>query len=273
MSLYNPFIINAIIGVILCGITSMIIGTLSMLRNVHYLSAEVTHSALSGAGIGALIYAIIGYEPIIFIMATLFSIATSIVTGYIIREKGVEASGLAIGTSLAISMSIYSIVAGMIRAELLIKVNSYLISDILLITSSDLMKMSIISIIGLIVLLVFYREIIYICFDIEGSEALGLNTKIYDYLIFTLIGASGVVLARAVGALLVYALTIIPAACAIELSNSIRNTFIYTFTISILSGIMGLIISIIINLHTSGMIALTSTTIYIIIKTLKKFKQ
>lgn len=273
MSLYNPFIINAVIGVILCGITSMIVGALSTLRNVHYLSAEVTHSALSGAGIGALMYTIIGYEPIIFIMATLFSIVTSIVTGYIIREKGVEASGLAIGATLAISMSIYSIIAGVIRAELLIKVNSYLISDILLITSSDLIKMSIISIIGLIALLTFYREIVYICFDIEGAEALGLNTKIYDYLLFTLIGASGAVLARTVGALLVYALAILPAACAIELSNSIQKTFIYTFTISTLSGIIGLIISIILNLHTSGIIALISTTIYIIIKTLKKLKR
>jgi len=271
MNIYNPFIINVIIGIILCGITSMIIGALSMLRNVHYLSAEVTHAALSGAGIGALIYSITGCEQLIFIMATLFSIATSIITGYIIREKGFEASGLAIGVALALSMSIYAMVIGILKAELIIKVNSYLISDILLITSNDLINMLMIAILGLIILLTFHREIVYTCFDMEGAEALGLNTKIYDYLIFTLIGASGVVLARALGALLVYALAIMPAACSIELSNNVQKIFTYTFIFSVFSGFTGLILSIILNVSTSGMIALTSTITYITIKILKKY--
>jgi len=268
--LYSPFIMNALIGIILGGVTAMITGALSTLRNVHYLSAEVTHSALGGAAIGALIYSQIEYEPIIFITATTFSIISSIITGYIVRERGVEATGLAIGVVLAISLSTYSIVIGMLKAELIIKVNSYLLSDILLITYSDLMGMTLISFIGLIVLIAFYKELIYVCFDVEGAEALGLKTKIYDYMAFALIGATGAVLARAMGALLIYALAILPAASSIELSNSTSKIFIYTFTISLIAGLAGLLISLTLNLPTSGTIAATATTIYILIKVAKK---
>jgi|YelNatPaOPRAMG01_1025707.scaffolds.fasta_scaffold07668_7 ABC-type Mn2+/Zn2+ transport system permease subunit len=268
--IYSPFIMNALIGIVLGGVTAMIAGALSMLRNVHYLSAEVAHSALGGAAIGALIYSQIGYEPIIFIAATTFSIISSIITGYIVRERGGEAAGLAIGVALAISLSTYSIVIGMLKAELIIKVNSYLLSDILLITYSDLIGMTLISFIGLIVLIAFYKEMLYICFDVEGAEALGLKTKIYDYMAFALIGAAGAVLARAMGALLIYALAILPAASSIEISNSTSKIFIYTFTISLTSGITGLLISLTLNLPTSGTIAATATTIYILIKVARK---
>lgn len=270
MEIYSPFIINAIIGIILGGIASLIVGSLSMLRGVHYLSAEVTHAALGGAAIGALIYDKIKFEPIFFIMALTFSILTSIVTGYIVRERGVEASGMAIGISLAISLSIYAIIIGLIRSELIIRVNSYLLSDILLITYSDIINMTIISIIGLLTLIFLHREFIYICFDLEGTEAMGLKTNLYDYLIFTLIGALGVVIAKAMGALLVFALAIVPASCSMEIAKNANRIFIYTFLISISSGIIGLWISIILNLPTSGVIAITAVTIYVIVKVLKK---
>jgi len=72
------------------------------------------------------------------------------------------------------------------------------------------------------------------------------------------------------GALLIYALAILPAASSIELSNSTSKIFIYTFTISLIAGLAGILISLTLNLPTSGTIAATATTIYILIKMAKK---
>lgn len=269
MNLITPFILNAFIGVVIISIMLTIIGTISTFRNVHYLSAEVAHAALGGASLGVIIYSIIEYEYVIFITAIMFSILTSILTCYIIREKGIEASGMAIGIALAISISIYAICISLMKTELIIKVNSYLLSDILLITIDDLIAILTTSIIGLIILIAFYKEIVYICFDLEGAESLGLNTKTYDYMIFILIGLCGAILARTIGALLAYALSIIPSACAREISDNIIKTFIYTFIIALIFGLSGLIISIIFNLTTSGTIAAIAVLTYITIKIIK----
>jgi len=271
ISLTSPFIINAIIGIILGSLAALIAGALSMLRGVHYLSAEVTHAALGGAAIGALFYEILHIDSIFFIIALLFSMLTAMFTGYITRKEGIEVSGLAIGLALGFSLSIYAIIIGLIPAELQIKVNSYLISDILLLTQTDLVYMAITAILGLLVMFLFYNEVIYTCFDLEGTEALGLRTTLYDYIIFALVGMAGVVIAKAVGALLVFALAIMPAASARELSNSVPKLFLYTFVIALFSGFTGLFLSIIINFPTSGLIAIIASIIYLMIILIKKF--
>ncbi|MGC8948558.1 MAG: metal ABC transporter permease [Thermoprotei archaeon] len=265
INLMNPFIINAIIGIILGSLAALIAGTISMLRGVHYLSAEVTHAALGGAAIGALVYEITHIDLMFFVIALLFSILTAMFTGYITRKGGIEVSGLAIGLALAFSLSIYAIVIGLIPAELQIRVNSYLISDILLLTNADLIYMTTTIVIGLLIVFLFYNEVIYTCFDLEGTEALGLRTRIYDYIIFALVGIAGVVIAKAVGALLVFALAIVPAATAKELSDSIPKLFFYTFIIALISGFFGLFLSILINFPTSGMIAMVASLIYLIV--------
>ncbi|MGC9165962.1 MAG: metal ABC transporter permease [Thermoprotei archaeon] len=266
INLMNPFIINAIIGIILGSLAALIAGTISMLRGVHYLSAEVTHAALGGAAIGALVYEITHIDLMFFVIALLFSILTAMFTGYITRKGGIEVSGLAIGLALAFSLSIYAIVIGLIPAELQIRVNSYLISDILLLTNADLIYMTTTIVIGLLIVFLFYNEVIYTCFDLEGTEALGLRTRIYDYIIFALVGIAGVVIAKAVGALLVFALAIVPAATAKELSDSIPKLFFYTFIIALISGFFGLFLSILINFPTSGMIAMVASLIYLIVR-------
>ncbi|MGB9728728.1 MAG: metal ABC transporter permease [Thermoprotei archaeon] len=265
INLMNPFIINAIIGIILGSLAALIAGTISMLRGVHYLSAEVTHAALGGAAIGALVYEITHIDLMFFVIALLFSILTAMFTGYITRKGGIEVSGLAIGLALAFSLSIYAIVIGLIPAELQIRVNSYLISDILLLTNADLIYMTTTIVTGLLIVFLFYNEVIYTCFDLEGTEALGLRTRIYDYIIFALVGIAGVVIAKAVGALLVFALAIVPAATAKELSDSIPKLFFYTFIIALISGFFGLFLSILINFPTSGMIAMVASLIYLIV--------
>ncbi len=271
ISLTSPFIVNAMIGIVLGSLAALIAGTLSMLRGVHYLSAEVTHAALGGAAIGALFYEITRTDSMFFVIALLFSMMTAIFTGYITRKEGIEVSGLAIGLALAFSLSIYAIVIGLIPAELQIKVNSYLISDILLLTQSDLIYMAITVLLGLLIMYLFYNEVIYTCFDLEGAEALGLKTMAYDYIIFALVGIAGVVIAKAVGALLVFALAIVPAATARELSNSVPKLFLYTFIIAIFSGFAGLFLSIMVNFPTSGLIAIIASMIYLIVIIVKRF--
>jgi ABC-type Mn2+/Zn2+ transport system permease subunit len=93
--------------------------------------------------------------------------------------------------------------------------------------------------------------------------------KLYDLLLFALAGMAGVVAARSVGALLVYAFMIAPAASARELTNRVRDHLILTFIIALSSGLIGLAAASTFNLPASGTIAAIPSGLYIILLILR----
>jgi ABC-type Mn2+/Zn2+ transport system permease subunit len=264
----NPFMVRAVIAVFLAALMSTL-GTLALLRGVAYLPAEVSHSALGGAAVGVYLsaYAASWIDP--FLVAALFSVATALTTEYAGRREGAEVMGAAIGGSLAATLAIYAFIRGLVPGELKAVIDGYLIGDILLLSSRDIIQLSAVSILTLAFTLLFYNELIYICFDMDGAEALGLNVKLYDLLLFALAGMAGVVAARSVGALLVYAFMIAPAASARELTNRVRDHLILTFIIALSSGLIGLAAASTFNLPASGTIAAIPSGLYIILLILR----
>jgi len=111
--------------------------------------------------------------------------------------------------------------------------------------------------------LLFYHEVMYICFDAEGSEAMGINVKFYDYLMFFLIGLSGGLMAKIFGSLLVFALVLAPAAAARMFSAHVRTYLINTVILTVLLGMVGLLMSIYLDLPSSGMIAALTSAAYV----------
>ncbi|MGC8849717.1 MAG: metal ABC transporter permease [Candidatus Bathyarchaeia archaeon] len=265
----NPFMLRAVIGVFLASLTAML-GALTLLRGVAYLPAEASHSALGGAAIGVYLsaYAISWVDP--FLVAALFSVATALITEYAGRRDGAEAMGAAIGGSLAATMAMYAFVRGLVPGELKAVIDGYLIGDVLLLSSRDILQLTAATLLTLAFTLLFYNELTYICFDMDGAEALGLNVVLYDRLLFALAGIAGVVAAKSMGALLVYAFMIAPAASARELTNRVRDHLILSFIIALSSGLIGLAAASILNLPASGTIAAIPSGIYIVLLTLRR---
>ena len=268
LEMVNPFILRAIVGIFLAASMSML-GAFALLRGVAYLPAEVSHSALGGAAVGVYLSAYVASWMDPFLVAALFSVATALITEYAGRREGPEMMGAAIGGSLAATMAIYAFLRGLVPGELKAVIDGYLIGDVLLLSSMDILQLLTVTTITLAFTLLFYNELIYICFDMEGAEALGLNVKLYDYLLFTLAGLAGVVAAKSVGALLVYAFMIAPAASAKELTNRIRDHLLLTFVIALSSGLVGLTVASILNLPASGTIAAIPSGMYIILLILR----
>ncbi|MEM2122292.1 MAG: metal ABC transporter permease [Candidatus Bathyarchaeia archaeon] len=260
----NPFMLRAVIGIFLAGSMSTL-GTLALLRGVAYLPAEVSHSALGGAAVGVYLSAYLASWIDPFLVAAVFSVATALITEYAGRREGPEVMGAAIGGSLAAAMAIYAFIRGFVPGELKAVIDGYLIGDVLLLSSRDIIQLSAVTVLTLVFTLLFYNELVYICFDMDGAEALGLNVKLYDYLLFALAGMAGVVAAKSVGALLVYAFMIAPAASARMLTNRVRDHLILTFIIALSSGLIGLAVASMFNLPASGTIAAIPSGIYIVL--------
>ncbi|MCS7374726.1 MAG: metal ABC transporter permease [archaeon GB-1845-036] len=267
----NPFIFRAIIGIVLASFSASTMGTFIVVRGISFLTAEVAHAALGGAALGIFLQAV-GLLPNVnpFIIATIFAIGVTIITGIASREGTRKKLETAIGAAFAISMAMAVTLMGIIPSERLPEIWGYLIGDLLLLTYDDLLLLATITAIITVLTTIFLREFLYISFDIEGAEALGLNSKIYNYLMLILASLSIVVETKTVGSIIVYAFMILPAAIASQAKIDITSIMIYSLLISIFVGLIGLTFSLILNLPPSGIIGLIFSGIYISVSILKK---
>jgi ABC-type Mn2+/Zn2+ transport system permease subunit len=253
--------LRAYLAVLLMGAVSGA-GALAIIRGIAYLPAEASHAALSGAAIGVLLSYLLQTPLDPFLAAVLVSIATTMIVAYAGRHGGAEALSAALAGALALSLSVYVVARALVPPELKVVIDSYLVGDILLLTWGDLASLAAVVVLGVFSLLLFYNEFIYVAFDPEGAEVMGLNMKFYDYLIFLLIGLAGGVAAKTVGSLLVFALILAPAVTAREFSSHPKALFIYTFIITVIVGYGGLVLGIYVGFPAAGTMALLASGLY-----------
>jgi len=265
MLVKNPFLLRAIIGVVLASFASATMGSFTVLRGITFLTAEVAHAALGGAALGVFLQSS-GIAPWIdpFYVATIFAVVTAILTGYAGERGHTIKMETAIGVAFAVSMSLAVTMVGLIPSEKLPKIWGYLIGDVLLLTYDDILSLLIITIAVVILTTLFCKEFSYISFDIEGAAAAGLNVKAYHYAMIILSALAIVVSTKTVGSILVYAFMVAPAATALELASNVPSVMIISLLLSLTCGLAGIAISFTVNLAPSGITGLLLSAIYII---------
>jgi zinc transport system permease protein len=142
---------------------------------------------------------------------------------------------------------------------------SYLFGSLVAVSSKDITVISIVGLFIIISMVLLHRELFSITFDEEAARVTGIPVRIIN-IYFTLMTALVVALSvRVVGALLISALMVIPAAVSLQLAKSFRSTFIISALVAVFSVITGLYSSFIFDLAPGGTIVLIASTILIIV--------
>lgn len=255
------FMQNALIISILISIICPCIGVFLVLRRHSMIGDTLAHSSLAGVALGL----VFGQNPIIsaFIFTSLCSFLIEVLKNY--YKKYTEII-LVIVMSLSIGIAITLISSGQARAN----VNSFLFGSILTVTKQDLLIVSVLCLITLIVLFVFFNQLVYITFDEEGAKVAGVKVKLINYVFSIIVAAAISVSIRVVGVLVLSSMIALPVASAIQLQKGFRKTLVYSIIISIIDIISGLVISYYVNAAAGGVIAITSVIMLVIVITIKK---
>ena len=123
------------------------------------------------------------------------------------------------------------------------EVFGYLFGSILSVTQTDLIIIFVLSIVILSILGLFFKEFHFISFDQDMAEASGIPAKKLSFLLLNLISLAVVIALKSVGAMLVFALLVIPAAAAQQWATTMRSMMIYSAIIGVGSSWMGVLIS------------------------------
>ncbi|CAA6804491.1 MAG: Zinc ABC transporter, inner membrane permease protein ZnuB [uncultured Campylobacterales bacterium] len=250
------FMQNAIIGGIIVSFICGIVGTLVVVNKMMFISSSIAHSAYGGIGI-AIFFGI----PII-LGASVFSIILASFIAYITYNKPHRLD------TYMVFIWTFGMALGIILIDLSPQYNidfmSFLFGSILTISVSDIYVMSgYLSFLVLFVLM-FYRYIICMSYDMEFSIIRGMPTKIFYFLLIILICIAVILSIQIVGLILIMALFTIPSFIAQSLSSSLFKMMVISTVLNIVFVISGLVVSYVYNIPTGACIILIASVVFLL---------
>jgi zinc transport system permease protein len=229
---HYEFIQNAILAGLLVSFASGIIGSLIVVNRMVFLAGGIAHT--SYGGIGLAVY----FGLPIFLGASVFAVVAALLMAVITlnqRDKIDTFIGLIWAVGMAIGIIFVDLTPGY-NVDLM----SYLFGSILAVSSDDLTYMSVL--LGCIILIVtiFYREVLAVSYDSQYASLRGINVKFFYTLILVLSALTVVIAIKVVGLILVIALLTIPIYIAEKLSNTLGVMMIVSGVLSSIFTLVGL---------------------------------
>lgn len=230
--LHYEFIQNAIIAGLLVSFASGIIGSLIVVNRMVFLAGGIAHTSYGGIGIA------VYFGLPIFLGASVFAVGAALLMAMITlnqRDKIDTFIGLIWAVGMAIGIIFVDLTPGY-NVDLM----SYLFGSILAVSNDDLTYMGILLTAIIIIVTLFYREILAVSYDSQYANLRGINVKFFYTLILILSALTVVIAIKVVGLILVIALLTIPIYIAEKLSNSLGVMMIVAGVLSALFTLVGL---------------------------------
>ena len=109
------------------------------------------------------------------------------------------------------------------------------------------------------IIVLFYKELLAVTFDEEYAKVIGIPRNVIQFLLIIIIALTISTTVRAVGAMLVSGLMVLPVATSLLISKGFKTTIWFSIIFSETAIIIGLILSYQFNLASGGSIILVST--------------
>ncbi|MFM7600040.1 MAG: metal ABC transporter permease [Pseudanabaena sp.] len=228
------FMRNAIAIGVLIGILSAVIGSYLIVQHMGLLGDVVAHAVLPGLAIAFYI----GMD--IFLGAFIAGTISTFVVAWIQTHSKIK-----VDTAMALVFSGFLALGVMLITTLKSKLDlhSFLFGDILGVTSTDLWRTLIIAIAVLSCVAIFYRELIFYCFDPLASKAMGLPVHFIHFGLMAGITLTIIASMQSVGVVLVVSLLTGPAATAYLLVKELHLMMSLGAIIGVIASVSGMYVS------------------------------
>jgi ABC-type Mn2+/Zn2+ transport system permease subunit len=235
---------------IMCGAISNFV----VLKRLSFLGAGISHAAFGGVALGVLF----GTEPLYTGIA--FTWVLTMLIGYVSRE-GHLSEDTAIGIAYVAAMALGTIFLGFARSYNF-DVFGYLFGNILGVTATDLIMTAALGVVILLLLGLFRKELVFLAFDEEMAQVVGLPVRFLYYLLLSIMALTVVIAIKVVGIVLVSALLVLPGATSLQLTKNIVPMVGLSIMCGLVSTLSGLYLSYTLNLASGATIVLTATALF-----------
>ena len=253
------FMIRSLITAMLSGIMLPILGSFTINRNMGFMADAMAHATLPVIAIGVFW----GFS--ISVLGIPAAILIALILGLIIRNSSV-------GEDTAIGIIFSSFFAlGFILIKILnvsVNLEDLLFGQILAVSTFDVIMISILFFTVFVILVVFFKQLLFYSFDPVGAQVRGLNVSFLNYLFLIILSLVIIGSIQTVGIILVLSMLIIPAAAAKLATKTFINSIKLSIFFGVISSVSGLYLSYYFNLPSGPSMSLVATGLFIIVFTI-----
>jgi len=249
------FLQNSLVTAVVIGIVSGAVGCFIILRGMSLMGDAISHAVLPGVAISY----ILGIN--FFVGAIIFGLLSSIIITFI-KNNSIIKGDTAIGITFSSFLALGAILIGVANSST--DLFHILFGNILAVQDIDKWLTIGVSGIVLIVIILFFKELLITSFDPLMARAIGMKVNFYHYLLMVLLTLVSVTAMQSVGTILIVAMLITPAATAYLYTNSLRKMIILSSSLGAVSSVLGLFIGYSFNIAVGSSIVITSAIIFAI---------
>ncbi len=201
-ALQYDFMQNAFAAGLLASLICGVMGTIVVVNRIVFLSGGIAHAAYGGIGMA------IFFEIPLILGTALFSTAAAVVMAAVTlkaRHRSDTIIGVIWATGMAVGIILTDLTPGY-NVDLM----SYLFGSILTVPRSDLWMMLGLTLVLLVFVIFFYKDILALSYDEEFARLRNVPVKRLYFFQIVLLALSIVLIIRVVGLILVIALLTIP---------------------------------------------------------------
>lgn len=255
------FMKNALLAILLVTPLFGLLSTMVVSNRMAFFSDSLGHGAFTGIAIGVLLGATSPLAALI-----IFSIVFAIFITYI-KNKSTASTDTIIGvfssTAIALGLMIMSYGGGFN------KFSSFLIGDVLSITSDDLAALLTVFVLVFIGWALLFNRLLVLSINQSFARSRGMNTFVIESLFAAMLAVVVAISIQWVGILIINALLVLPAAAARNVTNSVKAYHIVSVAIAMAAGLTGLVVAYYANMAVGATVVVISALVFFITLALK----
>lgn len=193
----------------LCGL----VGVFVVVRSMSYIGHGLSHAVFGGAAVSA----VMGVSY--FVGAGLWGVLAALLIGRVAGRRviGADAAiGVVTTASFAVGLAIQSRSGSVSRT-----LDTVLFGNVLGVFTRDVVAVVGVGIVVALLVVAYRRELGFVSFDPDVARVSGIAVPRVDALLMVLLSVTVLVSVRVIGALLISAMLVLPAACARLLTSSL----------------------------------------------------
>ena len=250
------FMRRALLAAMVVSAVSAVIGSFVILKGMAFIGDALPHASFGGVAVAFVL------DANLYLGGAIAAVLTAILIGFVSR-RGLIKYDTAIGI----------LFVGAFAAGILIvsrqnnytpDLFSFVFGNVLGVSWNDVWTTAALSAIILLLVLLFYKEILFVAYDPSMAAASGLPVAAIQYGLLALVGVTTVIGLQTVGIVLVVALLVTPAATAQLLTRRLPPMMAVGALVGVLSSLVGLYIAYYADVAASAAIVLTATGFFLL---------
>ncbi|WP_080873523.1 metal ABC transporter permease [Oceanobacillus timonensis] len=250
------FIQKALFTAVMVGIICGILGCFIVLRGLALMGDAISHAVLPGVAVSFMLNINFFYGSVIA------GILAALGIGYVnqhSRIKNDSSIGIVFTAFLALGVLLIR------HAQSGVNLDSILFGSLTAVQTSDMWLTLIVGAVVLLVVILFYKELLVSTFDPTMAAAYGLPTRLIHYMLMVLLTLVTVASMQTVGVILVVAMLVTPASTAYLLTNRLSIMLVLSSLFGVLASLVGLYFSFVYDLESGAVIVITSFILFALV--------